>query len=122
VLKFAADSPQGVNHKFFEWQIAGGWKNLHRIKETALLQTIFQESVDEFLTMLGVDSQIIAKRSRDIGPWATIAKLGLFHLRHGHPNNIVSGVYYVKVSEFLNIAERLIRRCLGSSRIRFNHV
>jgi uncharacterized protein (TIGR02466 family) len=97
VLEFAADSPQGVNHKFFEWQVTGGWNHLHKIKEAEILETIFQESVDSYLAVLGIPEEKIESRSRDIHPWATIAKLGLFHLRHAHPKNIVSGVYYVKV-------------------------
>ena len=68
-------------------------QNLHKLAPFAPLMDIVREAVDGALAFLKIkhDGYQIT------GSWANVGPPGTAHPGHSHPNNYLSGVYYVKV-------------------------
>jgi len=88
----------GPNQIFYDWQMkSGGWQVISQHKDVEILMEIFQTEINLFLSAIGKDVDFIAGRKREIQAWATVHNDCVSHLPHSHPNQMVSGVYYVKV-------------------------
>lgn len=61
------------------------------------LGRFFQDASDVFLAALGKTPEEIKGRDRKYFAWASVHQNGIHHMMHTHPNNMLSGVYYVKV-------------------------
>lgn len=72
------------------WQSRHG---LHTLPEFARLAACLREAAEQALDFLKIDHG----RLRITGCWANVAAPGAFHGMHSHPNNFLSGVYYVQV-------------------------
>jgi len=72
------------------WQSRHG---LHALPEIAPLVLQIRHAVEQVLAFLRVGSAPF----KITGLWANIATLGGAVLMHNHPNNFLSGVYYVQV-------------------------
>lgn len=68
-------------------------QDLHRAAELAPLVTFANEAVASVLDFLKAEHSGFAIT----GCWANIGAPGSPHKRHSHPNNFLSGVYYVEV-------------------------
>ena len=68
---------------------------LHELKQFSELVGIFLESCDQVLDAMEVEHDGF----RITGCWGNINPTGSFHIPHHHPNNFLSGVYYVQVNE-----------------------
>jgi hypothetical protein len=102
----------GANQAFYDWQVrSGGWDLIAQQEEVKKLMEIFQQTTDIFLRSIGQDEEFIKNRGRAIQIWATVhestSRISIYntdhflgcisHLPHSHPDQIVSGVYYVKM-------------------------
>jgi hypothetical protein len=97
-LSGAGWQPNGANQRFFEWQTAGGWNaTLGVMPEAKVLTDFMQLSTDNFLLNFGLSVDTVKARDRRPHQWATVHRAGMHHMRHSHPDNLVSGVYYVSV-------------------------
>jgi uncharacterized protein (TIGR02466 family) len=68
---------------------------LHQRESCAGLVDVIEGAVREVLELLK-----IAEREFEItGCWANVAAPGGWHRMHSHPNNFLSGVYYVQVQD-----------------------
>ena len=86
----------GVNQKFFEWQHSGAWqKKFAVLPEMKLLLNFFHFGTDIFLRTIGHTEEEIKNRQRDIHVWVNVHLDGVFHMEHTHPENLVSGVFYI---------------------------
>ena len=73
-------------------------QKLHRLAEFAELMEYFCSATRGVL-----DFQKVAYESFEItGCWANISARGASHKRHFHPNNFLSGVYYVQAGKGAN--------------------
>ena len=79
--------PPGKN-----WQTE---QTLHELKQFSELVGIFLEACDQVLDAMEVEHDGF----RVTGCWANFNPKGSFHIPHHHPNNFLSGVYYVRVTE-----------------------
>lgn len=87
----------GANQAFYDWQMEGGWNMFKDLKEIKKLESIFQSSSDTFLRTIGQNQELIDQRDRlNIHMWATVHDSCISHSPHSHPNELVSGVYYVR--------------------------
>ena len=68
-------------------------QNLHELPEFAGLVDIIKTAVDGCLDYLKIHYEGYAIT----GCWANLSPPGVGHPGHSHPNNYLSGVYYVKV-------------------------
>lgn len=66
--------------------------NLHLIAEVQPMIAEFQQAVGLVLEFLNV----VYERARITGCWANVNAVGMHHREHIHPNNYLSGVYYVQ--------------------------
>ena len=95
--------PNGLNSLFFRWQTKtqDGWRSMFETTEALVaLKTVeqfWQTGVDIFLAGIGQSEEFIASRSRTLHPWATVHSDCFWHDVHTHPQNLVSGVFYVSV-------------------------
>ncbi|EGD78706.1 hypothetical protein PTSG_01685 [Salpingoeca rosetta] len=90
----------GVNDAFFTWQREGGWER--RFKDHPIiqrLQRLFHLVTDTYLHAIGVSQETVEQRDRELQAWATVHRGCMGHPQHTHPNNMVSGVFYVAVPE-----------------------
>eukprot|EP00051_Salpingoeca_urceolata_P018759 m.266296 g.266296 ORF g.266296 m.266296 type:complete len:280 (+) comp19274_c0_seq5:196-1035(+) len=93
-------SSHGVNQVFFEWQLRGGWEQFFaQRQDVKQLLKFFHWATDLYLGALGQSDDDIAGRSRSVHAWATVNKDCIGHSVHTHPDNMVSGVYYLQVPE-----------------------
>jgi uncharacterized protein (TIGR02466 family) len=73
-----------------------GWQSGQALHECAELQALFScvrhlaGSILRFLRIRQADLEVT-------GCWATILSRGAMHRVHSHPNNFLSGVYYIRV-------------------------
>eukprot|EP00035_Acanthoeca_spectabilis_P003588 m.94230 g.94230 ORF g.94230 m.94230 type:complete len:309 (-) comp12220_c0_seq1:2131-3057(-) len=88
--------PNGANQRFFEWQTAGGWADICS-KDCTTLVDFMHLSTDNYLLNFGLDGGTVSARNRTAHLWATVHREGMHHMRHSHPDNLVSGVYYVQL-------------------------
>lgn len=79
--------PPGAN-----WQTN---QTLHKVPELGELMTAFTAASAEILAKLEIDYGEIEIS----GCWANINPKGSMHLPHHHPNNYLSGIYYVHVAD-----------------------
>jgi len=90
----------GANQVFYEWQmLKNGWNVIVQLDEIKRLTEIFQKCTDTYLSQIGIDKEFIKNRDRNIMAWATVHESGISHLPHTHPDELVSGVFYVKMPE-----------------------
>ncbi len=68
---------------------------LHRRATCAPLVRLIESAVGEVLEFLKIGRREFAIT----GCWANVAARGGWHRMHAHPNNFLSGVYYVQVQE-----------------------
>ncbi len=73
------------------WQSRHG---LHRLPELQGLVACLQQAVTEVLAFLKIGYGAV----RITGCWANVGAPGAAHRMHSHPNNFLSGVYYVQVA------------------------
>ena len=71
------------------WQSSHG---LHRDEALTELMGVIDREVRDVLVFLKADEA----QCRVTGCWANVHAPGGFHAMHSHPNNFLSGVYYVK--------------------------
>lgn len=74
---------------------SGVWQteqNLHELEEFAELNTHIRSAAVSVLNSL----KVVYESFRTTGCWANIAGKGGWHKAHSHPNNFLSGVYYVR--------------------------
>lgn len=97
-------SANGLNGVFFRWQTRHanpGWPSMFRTPESAAAlraaESFWQAGVDLFLAAVGHPEHSIASRSRTLHPWATVHADCVWHNVHTHPNNLVSGVFYLSI-------------------------
>ncbi|MDH3473523.1 MAG: TIGR02466 family protein [Rhodospirillales bacterium] len=76
--------PRGRN-----WQTE---QNLHEFEEFAELVKLFYSASEKVLDTLEIEYGGITIT----GCWANINPRGAFHIPHTHPNNFLSGIYYVQ--------------------------
>ena len=74
------------------WQSAHG---LHRVAELAALMSNIQRAVESVLAFLRIGPGALEVT----GCWANVNAPGAPHRMHTHPNNFLSGVYYVHVTD-----------------------
>eukprot|EP00043_Microstomoeca_roanoka_P002265 m.37358 g.37358 ORF g.37358 m.37358 type:complete len:287 (-) comp11374_c0_seq4:81-941(-) len=92
--------PNGINQVFFRWQRDGGWDRRFRDHPAFLpLPQLFHFVTDTYLHAIGMDQDQIKTRDHTIHAWATMNKDCIGHPQHTHPNNMISGVFYVKVPD-----------------------
>lgn len=72
------------------WQSRHG---LHRLPELAQLMATVRHGMDDVLAFLKID----AGAPQITGCWANVNPPGAAHALHTHPNNFLSGVYYLQV-------------------------
>ena len=72
------------------WQSGHG---LHKQEDLRELVSRIDAAVDAALTFLRVDYRQVLTT----GCWADVNAPGAAHRMHAHPNNVLSGVYYVQV-------------------------
>jgi len=77
------------------------WQSVHALHELAPFRTLvacIDQAVDALLAFLrsGAREVVIT------GCWANLSAPGAQHRMHAHPNNFLSGVYYVQVQEGAN--------------------
>jgi uncharacterized protein (TIGR02466 family) len=70
-------------------------QNLHEMEEFASLLEVVESAVEEVLSIIDVEYD----RFSITGCWANWNPAGAQHPPHVHPNNFLSGVYYVKAPE-----------------------
>ena len=77
------------------WQSA---RDLHNLSEFQTLTSLVKETVKSVLAFLkiGYDDFELT------GCWANVNVVGSTHKMHSHPNNFLSGVYYVQTDEGSN--------------------
>ena len=73
-------------------------QTLHKVPELGDLMTAFTAASAEILTQL----DIVYSGIEISGCWANISPKGAIHLPHHHPNNYLSGIYYVHTSDGAN--------------------
>ena len=66
-------------------------QNLHEFEEFKELVALFHSATRTVLERLAVDYEDLVIT----GCWANINPRGAFHIAHSHPNNFLSGIYYV---------------------------
>ncbi len=92
--------PNGANQRFFEWQTAGGWNaTVGATPEAKVVTDFMQLAVDNYMLGFGLPLATVRGRDRTPHQWATVHRAGMHHMRHSHPDNVVSGVYYVSVPD-----------------------
>jgi Putative 2OG-Fe(II) oxygenase len=101
------DSELAPNRVFFDYQTrhVGAFEAMfdgqHVCGEAkrgaALLAQLWQHMIDQYLTSIGATERDIERRARTLSPWATVHSDCMNHALHTHPDNSVSGVYYVNV-------------------------
>ena len=74
------------------WQSSHG---LHRIEALSGLVACLEKAAAAVLDFLKIEYDAL----RITGCWATMSAPGAAHRMHSHPNNFLSGVYYVQVGE-----------------------
>jgi uncharacterized protein (TIGR02466 family) len=74
------------------WQSGAG---LHKLEELRALVTCIDAALERVLDLLRVGHQKI----QITGCWANINAPGASHKMHAHPNNFLSGAYYVQVQD-----------------------
>jgi len=74
------------------WQSGHG---LHKLQELRGLVSCIEAAVDTVLTFLHVVNRDVSIT----GCWANVNAPGAVHRMHAHPNNFLSGVYYVQVQD-----------------------
>jgi uncharacterized protein (TIGR02466 family) len=74
------------------WQSGHG---LHKQEDLRELVSCIDAAVDAALTFLRVDYRQVLTT----GCWANVNAPGAAHRMHAHPNNVLSGVYYVQVQD-----------------------
>jgi uncharacterized protein (TIGR02466 family) len=74
------------------WQSGHG---LHRIEALGELVACFESAAEAVLGFLKIGYGAL----QITGCWATVSAPGAAHRIHSHPNNFLSGVYYVQVGE-----------------------
>lgn len=72
--------------------------NLHLIAELEPMAAEIQQAVHQVLQFLDV----VYERARITGCWANVNAVQMSHREHIHPNNYLSGVYYVQADEGAN--------------------
>jgi len=92
-------SVKGSNQAFYDWQQNGGWKIFAQQPEVRQLLEYMQTATDMFLRTIGQDEDFVRNRGRELFAWATVHESCISHAPHSHPNEIVSGVYYVKMPD-----------------------
>lgn len=73
-------------------------QRLHSLDEFEELTTLIHETVKGVLDFL----QVVYDSFEITGCWANISATGARHNAHGHPNNYLSGVYYVQTQKGAN--------------------
>lgn len=97
-LSLNGHDAHGLNQAFFEWQRRGGWDTRFApSQEVKELLKFFTFAGDVFLQAIRVPQAQLAARSRQTQGWATMHYGGIGHLAHTHPDNLLSGVYYVQL-------------------------
>lgn len=76
-------------------------QTFHRLAEAKPLVGCIESAVAEVLEFLKIQH----KEMTVTGCWANIGAPGSQHKRHCHPNNYLSGVYYVRVPEAGNVIQ-----------------
>ena len=69
--------------------------SLHKLEELRALVSCIDTALERVLELLRVGHQTI----QITGCWANINAPGASHKMHAHPNNFLSGVYYVQVQD-----------------------
>lgn len=72
--------------------------NLHMIAEMEPMIAEIQQAVQQVLQFLDIKYE----RARVTGCWANVNAVGMSHREHIHPNNYLSGVYYVQADDGAN--------------------
>lgn len=72
--------------------------NLHLIPELEPMAAEIQRAVHQVLQFL----EVVYERARITGCWANVNAVQMSHREHIHPNNFLSGVYYVQADEGAN--------------------
>ena len=85
-------TPRPIPAPGTNWQTA---QTLHELPEFGDLMNAFLAASTEILTTLDIEHGGIEIS----GCWANISPKGAVHLPHHHPNNYLSGIYYVHTSE-----------------------
>lgn len=67
-------------------------QNLHEFEEFDALIKLFRASSETVLEEMGLEYGGV----EITGCWANINPRGAFHIPHSHPNNFLSGIYYVQ--------------------------
>ncbi len=75
-----------------------GWQSRHSLHERPSLQPLI-ESVHEAAARLLEFDKIAHRQIVMTGCWINVLGPGAAHRMHAHPNNYLSGVYYVQVQE-----------------------
>jgi uncharacterized protein (TIGR02466 family) len=70
-------------------------QTLHKVPEFGELMSAFLAASAEILTKLDV----VYSGIEISGCWANVSPKGAIHLPHHHPNNYLSGIYYVHTTE-----------------------
>ncbi len=79
-------------HRGEAWQSGHG---LHKLEEFSDLVSVIGTAAETVLAFLHIDLRDV----RVTGCWANVNAPGATHRMHTHPNNFLSGVYYVHVDE-----------------------
>lgn len=74
------------------WQSGAG---LHKCEELRTLVSCIHTAVEQVLDFLRIDYRTF----QITGCWVNVNAPGAAHKMHAHPNNFLSGVYYVQVQE-----------------------
>lgn len=70
-------------------------QNLHEFEEFSELMGIVNGACTGVLDQLEIDYGLF----EITGCWANMSPPGVFHIAHTHPNNFLSGVYYVQIPQ-----------------------
>lgn len=73
-------------------------QRLHQLEEFKELTALIHETIKGVLDFL----QVIYDSFEITGCWANISAVGARHKAHAHPNNYLSGVYYVQTQKGAN--------------------
>jgi hypothetical protein len=100
-----ADGDTGMyNNVFYVWQTEkSGFNDMFAKKrEYAALRELWKLAADYFMDVTGGD-RIFSAKPRSMHPalsaWATVHRDCVFHSTHSHGENVMSGVYYVRVPD-----------------------
>ena len=95
------DAIRKINPKIDEFEEATSWQSHQLLHEEAELEQVMScitRATHKILRFLKIGANDIEVT----GCWANVISVGASHRIHSHPNNYLSGVYYVQVSPGAN--------------------